>query len=245
MRIALTLPLLLMAGPLAAQELAPPKVFLGGSFIVAEPQQEFADHVNTSFGASINALWRPQSDGPLGIRFEGGFIGYGSEKKTVPFSETVGGRVMVDVTTSNFIAFAHAGPQLSMTRGPIRPYIAPSVGFAYMATVSSVSGSGNGDGENSISDTNYDDVMFSYGATGGVYIPVSRGSVPVAIDLSLRYHRNGRASYLVEGSIQDNDDGTISFDPVRTRANMLTFQVGVSVGIVDKGKRDDHRHRDR
>lgn len=237
MRFILTLPLLLLAAPLAAQELPVPKVYLGGSFIVAEPQQEFRDHVNTSFGASINALWRPAADGPLGLRLEGGFIGYGNETKTVPFSETVGGRVMVDVTTSNFIGFAHAGPQLMLTRGPIRPYLAPSVGFAYMATVSSVRG--EGDAESSISDTNYNDFMFSYGATGGVYIPVSRGSVPVAIDLSLRYHQNGRASYLVEGSIQDHDDGSISFDPVRTRANMLTFQVGVSVGIVDKGKSND------
>src|SRR4051812_25726471 len=105
----------LAAAPLHAQ-LAPdakiPQVYLGGSFIVAQPQQEFGDHVNTSFGGSMNVRWAPHNSA-LSLRSEIGAIGYGNESKRVLLSPTIGGRVMGRLTTSNFIAFAHAGPQLT------------------------------------------------------------------------------------------------------------------------------------
>ena len=231
---ALSILLLCTALPLDAQTPDPQttRVYLGGSFIVAEPQQDFRDHVNTSFGGSLNVLWLPATNSPLALRFEGGGIGYGSETKRVPLSPTIGGRVMVDLTTNNLIAFAHAGPQLSMTRGAVRPYIAPTAGIAYIATVSSVSGDDSS--ENFASDTNYDDTQFSYGATAGTYVKVSTGRTPIALDLSVRYHRNGQASYLKKGGIRDNPDGTISFDPVRSSIDMLTFQIGASFGITSR-----------
>jgi len=233
MRTATLVPLVLLSlvTPLSAQRPKAPHVFLGGSFIIAQPQQEFDDYINTSFGGSLHVLWKPDANGALGLRFEAGGIGYGNENKHVPFGTT--GRVTLDLTTSNFIAFAHVGPQLTARFGAIRPYLAPTAGFAYIATVSSLKG--DDDGSAFAHDTNYDDLLLSYGATGGIYIPLSRGRTPVLLDLSARYNQNGRASYLVKGSIQDNPDGTISYDPINSRANLLTFQVGVSIGVVDSG----------
>ena len=233
MRVKILLPAFvsLVATSAGAQQL--PKVHLGGSFIVAEPQQEFSNYVDTSFGGSINALWTPDPLSGFGLRAESGVIGYGNESRRLALP--IGSRVRdVDVreTTSNMIAFVQAGPQFTLARGAVRPYIAPSLGFTYIATMTSL----NGDGEESFaSKTHQSDMNFSYGGTGGVYVSVLRGKVPVALDLSTRYLRNGRASYLVEGSIEENPDGSITFDPIRSRANMLTFQLGVSVGIVDDG----------
>ena len=230
MRARMLLPtLVFLVTSQAAAQSVPPKVYLGGSFIVAEPQQEFGNYVDTSFGGSINALWTPWPESALGFRFEGGAIGYGNETKRIPFSSR-GNRVEVKQTTSNIIAFVHAGPQFTWTRGQLRPYLAPSAGLTYIATGTSLSGEGE---ESFASDTHQKDTKFSFGATGGVYVSVARGKVPVALDLSTRYTHNGTASYLIEGSIQDNPDGSISFDPIRSRANILTFHIGVSVGIVD------------
>ena len=240
MRAKMLLPsfLFLVASQASAQT-TPPHVHLGGSFIVAEPQQEFGDYVNTSFGGSINVLWTPQPESGLGVRFEGGMISYGNETKRIPFSSRAN-RVDVRQTTSNMIAFVHAGPQFTWTRGVLRPYIAPSAGLTYIATMTSLNGGGE---ESFASNTHQKDANLSVGATGGVYLSVLRGRVPVALDLSTRYMHNGTASYLIEGSIQDNPDGSISFDPIRSRANMLTFHIGVSVGIVDddtkSGDNDD------
>lgn len=230
----LPLLLILAATPALAQDFTetaapkPARVFLGGNFIIAEPQQDFGDYVNTSFGGSVNLLWKAAPRGPLGLRVEGGMIGYGSEHQDVQL-----GRVTLDMTTSNLIGFAHVGPQLMLPRGLIQPYVSPSLGFTYIATVSSLSGD---DSESFASDTNYKDFLFSYGATAGVLVPIARGKVPVSIDLSARYFHNGKASYLVEGSIQDHPDG-ITFDPIRSNANLVTFQIGVSAGIVSFGKK--------
>jgi hypothetical protein len=220
--------------PVAAQTFTdaqvdkPATAFLGGSFIVAQPQNEFADHINTSFGGSLNLVWSPAPvPAYLGLKFEAGLVGYGHERKRVPLSPTVG-RVHVDVTTSNTITYLHVGPQLMLNAGILRPYISPSAGVTYMATTSSVAGD---DSESFASDINFDDVNFSYGATGGLYIPLKRGGTPVLMDLGLRYHRNGEARYLIEGSIQDNPDGSITYEPIESRADLLTFQLGVSVGL--------------
>lgn len=233
MRNATLLGLILFSAlPLDAQELERPwrpiHWQVGASLVVAEPQAEFHDNVGTSYGGSINALWLPQSNGAVGLRVEGGVIGYGSETRRVMLSPTVGGRIMVDLNTSNIITFGHVGPQFTWRTPNASPYVAPSLGFTYIATVSSVSGH---HGDSFAEDTNYDDGMFSYGVTAGSYVPVARGKVPVMIDFSVRYHRNGPASYLVKGSIQDNPDGTISFNPYHTDANLLTFQIGASIGL--------------
>jgi hypothetical protein len=206
-----------------------PRVMLGINLIVAEPQQEFADYIDTSVGGSVSLVWKPAARSPLAFRLEGGYIGYGHERKTLPFSPRVGDRIMVDLTTTNFIGFAHAGPQLMVPTGFLRPYIAPSIGFAYLGTVSTVKSENSS--ENLASDTNYDDMVLSYGATGGLYVPITTGKISLLLDLSARYQQTGTASYLIEGSITDNTDGTISFDPIRSSANMLSFQIGVSIGF--------------
>ena len=232
MRAKMLLPLFLLLPLSAASAQTLPKFHFGADFIVAEPQQEFSNYVNTSLGGSLSGLWTPDPLSGFGLRVEGGAIGYGNESRRIPLSF---GRVTdVDVrqTTSNMIAFLHAGPQFMLTRGFVRPYIAPSLGLTYIVTMTSLSGSGE---ESFADDTHYKDTKFSYGATGGVYVPILKGKVPLALDLAARYTHNGTASYLVEGSIRDNPDGSISFEPIRSRTNMMTFNIGVSVGIVDDG----------
>src|SRR5688572_26299978 len=135
MRAKMLLPsFVLLIGSQAVAQSTPPKVHLGASFIVAEPQQEFGNYVSTSLGGSINALWTPQPESALGIRFEGGVINYGHETQRIPFSSRAN-RVDVRQTTSNMMAFVHAGPQFTWMRGPVRPYVAPSAGLTYIATM--------------------------------------------------------------------------------------------------------------
>ena len=225
--LSLLAPVLLSAQSPAEAVARSPNVYLGASFLIAEPQQDFRDHINTSYGGSINVRWLPAANGPFALRLEAGGIGYGNESKSVPLSPTVA-RVTVDVTTDYFILFAHAGPQLTLPRGAFRPYIAPSLGATYIATVSSVSGD---DSDSFAEDTNFDDVLFSFGATGGALLRLATGRVPVSLDLSVRYFRNGDASFLVKGGIHENGDGTITLNPVHSSIDLLTFQIGASIGI--------------
>jgi len=235
------LALLLPAAPGAAQRMErapePARFFAGGSLQYASPQGDFAEQVDRGFGLGGHGLFKIDQAGWLGLRLDGGFLVYGDESYRVPLSSTIGGRVMVDVNTNNTIAHLGFGPQIGMPTGAVRPYLGGTVGLSYFATTSSVKGDDSG---TFASDTNYDDLTLAFGGLGGLYIPLRSGPAPISLDLSARYHRNGEVSYLKEGSIIDNQDGSISFDPIRSEADVLTFHIGVSIGIAS-GQEDRSR----
>jgi hypothetical protein len=234
---------LLIAAPAAAQdgwdwdddeyhERTPTGGYFGGTFTVARTEGEFSDYVDGGFGGQINYIHQLDRDGWLGIRADAGLVVYGYERQRVPLSPTIGGRVLVDLTTSNNLAYVGVGPQIGVPNGRLRPYVNGYAGYSFIWTQSSVSGTRHHDDEEVFSTTNFDDGSFSYGGGGGIYIPVGRrGASPASIDLGVRYHNNGRAEYLREGDIEDNPDGSITLYPVRSDTDLLTFHIGFSFGI--------------
>lgn len=233
---ALLLPAALLAqGPLNPYNLGPatrdgePRLMGGADFSVAQPTGQFGQYVNAGFGVGVHGLARLGASGAFALRVDGNFVQYGRETKRVPLSPTVGGRIMVDLTTSNNIAWFGVGPQLMAPRGPVRPYVNGTVGFSYFATQSSISG--DDDVESVLHDTNYDDLVFSYSGGTGVLIPVGQGRrTKVFLDLGARFHNNGRAQYLREGGIEDLPNGDIRLHPIASNANLWTYHVGVSIG---------------
>ena len=105
-----------------------------------------------------------------------------------------------------------------------------TAGFSYFATSSSVSGSS--DNVSFANDINFDDAPFSLGGGAGVLIPVRHNERSLMfIDIGARYHNNGTSvQYLREGGIRDLPGGAIAVDPIRSRADMITWHVGVSIG---------------
>jgi len=80
--------------------------------------------------------------------------------------------------------------------------------------------------------TNLGDGQFAWGAGGGVLVPVHRGArTLVAVDVGGQYRDNGRnARYLRRGGIRDLPGGDVALDVIRSRADVVTWHVGVSVG---------------
>lgn len=243
-RLSLLAAALLAAPALAAQdcdcgdwddydyERRPTGGYAGGSFTIADPQGEFADYVDGGLGGNLHYMHALDRDGWLALRIDGGFAIYGYERQRVPLSPTLGGRILVDLTTSNDIAWIGVGPQIGVPDGRLRPYVNGYAGYSYLATTSSVeSSSYYYDDEPYFTTTNFDDWSFSYGGGAGVYVPLRRGPQPVSIDLGVRYHNNGEAEYLREGDIRDNQDGSITLFPVRSDTDLLTFHIGLTVGI--------------
>ncbi|CAN5736671.1 hypothetical protein BH23GEM9_BH23GEM9_20990 [soil metagenome] len=207
----------------------PVLVLPGIQAIYARPVGEFHDYVKHGGGLNLNIVWPVTTENPLALRADAGFIVYGSERKRICFSSTVGCRVELDLTTTNSIGYLNAGPQLMLPAGAIRPYVNAAVGFAYFGTSSQVEGtSSNNDAI--ASTTNFDDITLAWAGGGGVLIRLAGGRVPAHLDFSARYNGNGEVEYLKKGDIQDNPDGSITFDPTRSQANIVTFQVGVTLG---------------
>ena len=223
---------LLAPAPASAQVIEPrypaPAIYFGIQPLYALTVGEFNDYVSHGGGLNLLAVYPVSAAGPFALRADGGFIVYGSETFPVCFSSTVGCRVRLDLTTTNSIAFLNAGPQLMVPAGRIRAYVNGAAGFAYFGTTSSVSGT-NTD-QNFASTNNFDDITFALSGGGGVQVAVGRGRTPILLDVGVRYHGNGNVEYLREGDITDNADGSITLTPTRSEANLVTFQVGVTVG---------------
>lgn len=223
-----------LAAPLRAQTpppLQPVRGYAGVGLLIANPTGEFDDYVGTGFGVGANFTLNLDPAGIIGIRAGGAFVNYGRETKRVCFSQTVGCRVEVDLTTNNNIFYGDIGPELMVPAGILKPYVNAGIGFAYFATTSSVENISGGSNDNIASTTNFDDVTFAWHAGGGLRIRLSTGKTPFHLDFGFRYQGNGEVEYLTEGGITDNPDGSISLDPIRSEANLFTFSIGGGIGV--------------
>jgi hypothetical protein len=209
-----------------------PRLMGGLTLSIGQPQGDFHRYVSNGVGVGANGLFRVDPAGAFAIRLDGGFLNYGRERKQIPLSGVPGGgRIRLDLTTSNNIVWLGAGPQLMAPRGPVRPYVNGTAGFSYFATTSSVEGRNNDD-QPFAEDTNYDDLTFSWGGGGGLLIPVHRSrETMVFLDVGARYHNNGRnVRYLREGGIRDLPNGGIELSVIESRADLVTWHIGVSIG---------------
>jgi opacity protein-like surface antigen len=224
---------LLSTEAVAAQDerfqLGPVRAGVGGNLVLALPRGELADQIDNGLGVAFNGHLNLVPTGALRLRLDGGFVQYGSETREVCFSSTVGCRIVLDLVTENTIFYGGLGPELMLPTAFVRPYVNAGIGFSYFETASRLEG--DSDDESFARTRQHFDTGLTFTGGGGLYIPVHFGETPWAIDLSARYHRNGTISYLREGDIHDEPNGDISFTPTRTRADFVTVQVGVSVGL--------------
>lgn len=224
---------LLAAGPVEAQtpeEWEAPRLFAGGSFVVAQPLGEFSDYVDVGFG--VQGFFRGAVDpaGILSIRGDVSVLTYGRETKRVCLGGGVGCRIEVDLTTSNNIILGSLGPELALPAGPFRLYGHVGVGFSWFATDSQVSGSLQ-DQQPFASSRNQSDGGFAWNGGGGIQLQVSGGRTPVALDFGVTHQTNGRREYLTEGGIVDLPDGSIQLNTILSDADFLIWRLGVSVGL--------------
>ena len=195
----------------------------GGGAIVARPTGEFRDHVDVGGGLSGHAILASPG-GALALRGDASFLLYGTETLRAPLSDTEG-RVLVDVArTDNWIGQLAVGPQLTLPSGRLRPYLNAFAGVAYFSTTSEpIAPPPFQRLPLFIETTHLDDTTFSYGGGGGILIPIGKGRS--AIDLGVRYTRNGRVSFLAEGDLVG--DGSV-LTPRRSRGDMIEFRLGVT-----------------
>lgn len=205
--------------------------FQGGvNLLLGFPQGDFKDEVDkTGVGIGGEFLYTP-GNSFFGIGASLGFMVYGHETHREPFSSTIP-NVFVDVTTDNNLIQGHLLFRVQPKTGPIRPYGEGLIGFNYLFTETTIEDIG--DGEDIASSTDFDDVVFSYGAGGGVMINLysgdpTRGKLwKLMLDLRLRYLVGGEAEYLKEGSIVV-EDGQVLYDISKSKTDMMTAQIGLT-----------------
>jgi hypothetical protein len=203
----------------------PSRFSFGGDFVVAQPKGELAGNVPTGYGFDLTGMFRIDPKGWLNIRADLGGVQYGRERQRV--SSLVTGRVMLDVETANRIGFGSIGAQVQIPEGWFRPYANAAIASTYFWTESTLSGAD--DAYQYASDTNYDDWSHAWVFGGGVMVPF--GKTLGSLNLGAKYHYGGHATYLREGDITDNPDGSITISPRASKTDLVLWQVGVSFKI--------------
>jgi hypothetical protein len=199
--------------------------------IFSQPRGEFRQNVSNSFGAAGAVLYHLDRPGFFSLRFDVSGVPYGHETKQLPLSASFAERVLFKVTTTNWMTALNFGPELALPRGPVRPYMNTGFSELLLRTTSSIKGTSSS--EPFASTTNFSDATASWFLGGGVRVPLA-GNDPrkaISLDLGIRYHWGGTASYLREGSIQDNPDGSISFTPLNSQTPHVVYLIGVRFRI--------------
>lgn len=206
------------------------------NFSVGLPQGGFGDNVTRAgVGGTLMA----------GLRFEGtpallgldfGYMNYGIERRSEPFSMTIPD-VTVDVRTTNDIILTHLLLRMQPEAGALRPHVDGLFGFKYLFTSTRIEERGSRGGDPIASSVNFDDFALSFGVGGGIDIRLAQPSPrsdgqpsigAVYLNLGARYLFGEEAEYLRRGSIERGDDGLV-FDVRRSRTDVLTFGLGVTL----------------
>jgi len=221
--------LLILSTPFARAQTVSPRV--SANFILGIPVNEFADNVdNVGFGLNVtggvgfNSL-------PLMIGLDVGYMIYGFERRSEPFSTTIPD-VRVDVETSNNIVLGHLVFRVQPQQGTFQPYLEGLFGFKYLFTSTSIKNEFSD--ERIASSTNFDDFASSYGAGAGMVVQLfqrenERGrQSSILLHLGARYLLGSNAEYLEKGSIERLNNGDVVFNVTQSRTDLIMPMIGAT-----------------
>lgn len=206
----------------------PSRFQVGIDAVLSQPKGEFATNIGNGYGLNGTGMFRLDPKGFLNIRADVGTVQYGRETQRVPYAP-ITGRINLDVETTNNIAWGSIGGQLQVANGWFRPYANAAIAYTDFSTRSKLTGSD--DNYEYASTTNQHDGSRAWLFGGGVVIPFGNKFALGGINLGARYYYGGRATYLREGDIIDNADGTIRVNPRNSKTDLVLWQLGASFVI--------------
>jgi hypothetical protein len=172
---------------------------------VAQPVGPLAGYVDTGWGLNGSVLWPLPHVPWLGLRADLGFVRYGDASRPVcVFSNTLpvpSGAppcaVATHLVTSSTIMHAGVGPQVTVTLGPVRPYVNGAVQLRYYRGSSSLLRT---DGGTAFSEAfGQADAAWSAGY-GAIFALPIRGA-HVNVDLGVQRYHDGSVRYLRGGDV--------------------------------------------
>jgi hypothetical protein len=217
------------ASPPQAQSGERTKVQGGFGLLVGVPVGDFAENVDSAGGFSGH-LDVGLGDSVFSLGGEMAYLFYGTESRRTPLSPTIP-EIVVTVNTDNTMFLLHGRVRAQTREGRFRPYVDGLLGFAYIATTSSIEESTDCDlfGCSNLGSTNLDDFALNLGGGAGLQIGFGAPPHSIRLDLSVRYLAGGEANYLREGAIRRVDDRAF-LDVSHSRTDMVGIYIGLVFG---------------
>lgn len=200
------------------------------SFGLGIPTGDFNESTNNlGYGGNVY-IGAEFPNSPVGVGIDFSVFAFGRSTRNVPFSETVGGAVRVDVITTNTIVQPHLVLRFQPREGMVRPYAEGLFGFKYLFTDTRVQDERRED-ETIASSRNFDDFTLSAGGAAGLHIRVAQGNPnqensfrAIYLKLGLQYMWGREAEYLDISDGYDPDNPQIR----QSNTTMLIPMIGVS-----------------
>lgn len=201
-----------------------PGGFWGINFVAATPVGEMATLVDKGFGLEFSVGAPMAAGGHLRMRVDLGAIVYGWEELFYGYCRfTCRVASGSNVTTTNSIVYGSVGPEIVLARGDFEPYVHAGAGVSYFVTSSQLD---DNDGYGSyLHTTNYSDTVLGWRFGGGFRFRVGQRTL---IDVGVLKADNQVATYLTEGDVVDERDGSIALYPNRSDADLMSLRLGVS-----------------
>jgi opacity protein-like surface antigen len=222
-----------MAQGLDAQELPralesrAPVVYIDFAGLASNAVGEFGDLVGAGGGVNLSAkVFLLEDSRNFGLRADLGWVVYGLESVPTCISDPC--RVQTDIKTSNNIFYFGLGPEVILIRGRFEPYVYGTLGTSVFNTGSTLQGEYFNGADTHFNTTHLNDWTFAWRAGGGIRYGIWED---VSVDFGVEHHGNGVVDYLTKGDVIDGPDGKVSINPRRSEANLLTFRLGVSLGL--------------
>lgn len=231
--------LVLLAGPLAAQVIQPrepkwtDKWNFGIGLFGGVPVGEFKNNVDGGGGLDVMLGFQPWRRQPLSIRGNAVLMDYGGlrqrgyQEVCDQFGSCFYDEVEFDARNHTAMFF-QGGVELMATDGRWRPFsfaLAGTTLFHSTMTTPATSPSGTNSSETLFSSHNF---STAYGL--GFRRVGTRWGRETGFEISSRLTRNGKSSYLTEGSITQDADGTVRFTPREGAANIIGVHIGFWMG---------------
>lgn len=150
---------------------------------------------------------------------------YGRDTRTACLSQTVGCLIQVDINTDYTTLYVGLGPEVAVPLLGTTLVLDATAGVANFSASSSVEGTSGLDNEDLFKTDHFSDTFFAWSVGGEVRVPVS---AQFAIALGAHYQHNGEASYVPEGGVTQNPDGSVAVNELTTDANQMAFTLGVA-----------------
>ena len=201
-------------------------------FTLGFPQSEFKQNIDRiGIGGSGYFAYKFKNS-PFSAGASISVLVYGSETRRELLSAAIP-EVEVDVTTRNYILLCHLVFRAQPPEGTFRPYVEGLVGFQYLWTETGVYDRGTYR-EKIASSVHLSDWTWSSGAGCGLLMKVyedrknrERNTFAIFVDVGARYLKGGKAEYLREGSIHQEDDRLI-YDSKISHTDLITARLGLS-----------------
>lgn len=217
--------LLVLATAASAQEPLRVRSRWSGAVELLDTQPLGALATGPGVGLGVSGAWSVAPSQVLRLRAEFRGAIYGQHREEFCLAQPVGCWLRVGVSTTYGSFFFGLGPEVSLPLAGMELVLDGTMGVGYFGVSSSLDGA-DADQGNVFTTDHFHDAFLAWSTGGELRVPISS---QLSVVVGTHYQHNGRASYVREGDITQNADGTLNVRSTTTDANMVAITLGIAV----------------